>query len=84
MSYGGSYPFWEKNRADNASMDAMYARSDAMKEKAEKEKYQKQLENVEKVIRELKLLLDKEHDNGNIQSDLFELIKDKIEQAKVK
>ncbi|EGP93267.1 hypothetical protein [Nitrosarchaeum koreense] len=84
MGYGGSYPFWEKNRADSASMDAMSARSDVMKERAEKEKYQKQLENVEKVILELKLLLDKEHDKGNIQSNLFELIKEKIEQAKVK
>lgn len=83
MSYGG-YPFWLKNQADRASADAMNARSEISKERKEKEEYQKQLENVAKVIRELKLLLEKEHSNGNIKSELFDLIKGKLEKAEVK
>lgn len=78
------YPFWLKNQADNASVDAMRARSDADKEKSEKERHQKQLENVEKVILELKLLLEKGHTEGNIKSELFELIQEKLEKAKIK
>lgn len=84
MSYGGGYPFWLKNQADNASADASMARREASKERAEKEEYQKQLKNVEKVIQELRLLLEKEHNNGNIKSEFFEIIKEKIEQVKTK
>lgn len=83
MSYGG-YPFWLKNQVHSASVDATRASSNAIKEKAEKERYQKQLENVEKVIQELKLLLEKEHTEGNIKSELFELIKENLEKAKMK
>lgn len=83
MSYGG-YPFWLKNQADNASANASRASSDAIKERAEKEKYQKQLENVEKVIQELKLLFEKEHTEGNLKSELFELIQEKLEKAEIK
>lgn len=83
MSYGG-YPFWLKNQADNASANASRANSDSIKERVEKEKYQKQLENVEKVIQELKLLLEKEHTEGNLKSELFELIQEKLEKTKIK
>lgn len=84
MSYGGRYPFWLKNQADDASAAAMSARSETSKERREKEEYQKQLENVDKVIRELKLLLEKGHSDGSIKSELFDLIKEKLEKAKVR
>lgn len=62
----------------------MRARSDASRERAEKEKQQRQLESVEKVIRELKLLLEKGHAEGNIKSELFDLLKGKLEQVENK
>jgi len=83
MSYD-RYPFWLKNQADNASADARRAQSDVDKERTEKERHQKQLENVEKVILELKLLLEKEHTEGNIKSELFELMQEKLEKVKIK
>jgi len=84
MNYGGSYPYWLKNRADNASADASMARREASKERTEKEESQKQLQNVEKVIRELKLLLEKGYSEGNINPELFELVKEKLEKAEIK
>ncbi|AJZ75117.1 hypothetical protein [Candidatus Nitrosotenuis cloacae] len=84
MSYGGGYPFWLKNQADNASANASMARREADKERSEKEEYQKQMANVEKVIHELKLLLEKGRKDGSIEPELFELINEKIKQVKTK
>lgn len=72
MSYR-PYSFWEKNRADRASYDAMDAR-------IKKEDVQKRLDNAEKFIQELKSLLEKARDEGKIDAKFYNVIENKIKE----
>ncbi len=82
MSYGGQYPFWLNNQACHAESSAMQARSETTNERNKKEDYKKRLGNVEKVVIELKKLLDDLQKEGKIDLESFKMIDEQIMKIK--
>lgn len=67
-----SYPFWEKNRADSASMNASF-------ERQKRDECQKELDKLKIKLKEIMALLEKSHTEGKINSEEYVKLKQVLE-----